>query len=65
MEQDRHINYIVMLRCFRATIVAVEKEYVLNILSAFIDLGIQHAMRLLHTVICDLLSSTVFFLIIS
>jgi hypothetical protein len=54
-----------MLMCFRVTTIAVEKEYVLNILSVFIVLGIRHAMRVRHIVICDLPGSAIFCHIIS
>ena len=54
-----------MLMCFRVTTIAVEKEYVLNILSVFIVLGIRHAMRVRLIVICDLPGSAIFCPIIS
>ena len=44
-----------------ATTVAAEKQYVLLILSVVVALGFQHAMRLRHTVICGLPTSTLFF----
>ena len=42
-------------------IVTVEKLLVLHNLSVFLALGIQHAMRTCHIVICGLPRSTVFF----
>jgi len=55
-----------MLRCVRATNFAVEKA-VSNTYSeyVFVALGIQHAMRIRHIVICGLSGSTTFFNIIS
>ena len=58
---DRQRTYNVTLRCVRATTVAVEKKYVLHILSVFVALGVQHAMRMRHNVICGLSRSTNFF----
>jgi hypothetical protein len=54
--------YDVTLRRVRVTIVAVEKQEFLHILS---DLGIQHAMRMRLVFFCSLPRSTVFFHIIS
>ena len=45
-------------------IVAMKKQWVLHILSVFVDLGIQHAMRMRHVVICGLQGSAVYFHII-
>jgi hypothetical protein len=45
-------------------IVAVKKQYVLHILSVFVDLGIQHAMRMRRIVICGLPGSAIYFHII-
>jgi hypothetical protein len=59
-------TYNVTLRRVRATVVAVEKQYVLHILEfVFVALVIQHAMRLRHIAICALLRSTIFSHIIS
>jgi hypothetical protein len=45
---------------------AVEKQYVLHILSAlFVALGIQNAVRMRHAVISELPGSTLFFHIVS
>ena len=58
-------TYNVTLRRVRATIVAVEKLYVLHIVSVCVSvcvfgaLGIQHAMRIRHIIICGLSDSTV------
>jgi len=50
----------------RATIVVVEKQWVLRIpVCVFVALGIQHAMRMRHIVICGLSESTIFSHIIS
>jgi hypothetical protein len=45
------------MRDVRATIVAVEKQELLHILSVFVDLGIQHPMRIaiLSSVTCPAL----------
>jgi TRAP-type mannitol/chloroaromatic compound transport system permease large subunit len=43
----------------RATIVAVEKQYLERV---FVNVSVQHAMRVRHVVIYGLLGSTVFFL---
>jgi len=45
----------------RATVVAVEKQYVLHILSVSIASVTQHAMCRRHIVICGLSSSTILF----
>jgi len=53
-----------MLKRVRATIVAVEKQPVLQNLSVFLALGIQHAMRVSYIFICGLPRSTEVFYII-
>jgi hypothetical protein len=47
-KQDRQCTYDVTLRRVRETIVAVEKQEVSRILSVFVALGIQYAMRMRH-----------------
>ena len=54
--------YNITLRRICVTIVAVEKQQVLHILSVFITLGIQHVH---HVVIFGLSDSTIFLHIIS
>ena len=44
-----------------ATIVVVEKQKLLHILSVFVAIVIQHATRMRHIVICGLPGSTAFF----
>jgi len=51
------------MRCIFATIVAVEVLHIPQV--CVCSLIVQHAMRMLHTTICDLSGSTVFFHIIT
>jgi hypothetical protein len=44
--QDRQCTYNVTLRHVRETIVAVEKQWLLHILSVSVALVIQHAKRM-------------------
>ena len=53
-----HIN--VTMRRVRATIVAVEKQYALHILSVSLALVIHHAIRMRYIAICGLSDCTVF-----
>ena len=67
-QHDSQCTYNVTFRRVRATIVVVEKQWVLHNLSlcVFVALGIQHAMRvrLIVIVVCPALQnvSTFFFL---
>jgi hypothetical protein len=62
-QQERQCTYNKILRCVCATIVAVEKQWVLHNLSVcvFVALGIQHAMHVHHIGISGLPRSTLFF----
>ena len=54
------------MRRVHANIVAVEKQEVFHILECvFVALGIQHAVRMRHVVICCLSGPTLFFHIFS
>jgi len=64
-KEDKQFTYKVTLRRVSANIVAVEKQRVLHKLCVFIALGIQHAMCMCHSVICDLHRSTLFSHVIS
>jgi len=65
MKQDRNCTNDVTKRRIRATIVVVEKQWVLHIVNVCLALGIHHAVRMIHIAICDLAGSAVFFHIIS
>jgi len=60
-------QYNVILRRVRPTIVAVRKQYLLQSerVCLCIALGIQHAVRMRHIVICGQPGCTIFFHIIS
>ena len=51
-QQSRQCTYDITWRRICATIVSVEKQRVLHILCVFVALGIHHAMRTHHIVIC-------------
>jgi hypothetical protein len=54
------------MRLVRATFAAVEKKYYIAYsVCVFVDLRIQHAMRMRHIVVRGLFRSTAFFHIIS
>jgi len=53
--------FTVTIRRVRATIVAVEKEQILHILSVCVAFVIQHAKRMRHIAICGLPRYTIFF----
>jgi hypothetical protein len=53
------------LRRVLATISEVERQLVLHIPNVCVALGVQHAIRMRHIVICGLPGSVVFFHIIS
>ena len=64
MQRDRQCTYNVTLRRVRATIVVVEKQWILHILSVYVALDIEHAVHMCHIVICGLPRSKIFFRII-
>jgi hypothetical protein len=66
VQQGRPRTINVTMRRVRATIFAAEKQRVLLILNVFVFvvLGIQHSMRMRHTVIYGLPGSTMFLHII-
>jgi hypothetical protein len=53
------------MKHIRATIVAVEEQWVLHNLCVFAASDIQHAMRLRHIIICGVPHSTILSHIIS
>jgi hypothetical protein len=54
LKEDRQITCNVTLRRVHGTIVAVEKQKLLHILTVFVALGTQHTMRMCHIVIRSL-----------
>jgi hypothetical protein len=63
VKQHRQFTYNATLRRVRATTVAVDKQYVLHILSVFVTLVIQHAILMRHIVICGLSGIYIIFLL--
>jgi len=65
MQQWRQCIYNLIMRHVSLTIVAVEEQKLLPILSMPVEFVIQHATRMRHIAICALPRSTIFFHIIS
>ena len=63
--QDRQCTYNITLRRCRVTVLAVEKQQVLDTVRVYVVLRIQRGMRMRHNVIGGLPRSTVFFHILS
>jgi len=65
-QQNRQCTRMATLKRIRATIVAVEKQLSITYYEGvFVSLGIQHAMHMLHIVLCGLYGFTIFFRVMS
>jgi hypothetical protein len=62
-KQDWQYTYNLTLRLLFATIVAVEKQYILHIVSVCVALFMQHAMSLRHSHLCPTPLYSIFFIL--